>query len=322
MAHLNLSLEPCLPPFWAKGGHAQTILAHLIPSDPKLPKGERLEIRLPDGETLVAFLHRGTSDTVVSVFHGISSESGAHYMQRTAAVALAQGHSVILANHRGCGAGRGLASQPYHSGRAEDLSAVIARSRELFPEKKQIAIGYSLSANALLLLLSGHRGEVKPDAAIAVNGPIQLEAAAKALTRGANRIYDTMFVQICRTEPVKQGHHIPRWITLHEMDELYTARAAGFESREHYYETCSTAPLLKHIDVPTLLLTAADDPFVDVGAYRKAELSSQVHLHIEPRGGHMGYLSRKRTPLGTRRWLDYAVNEGLKALRTQLLQAR
>ncbi|MCC7440524.1 MAG: hypothetical protein IT285_02760 [Bdellovibrionales bacterium] len=65
---------------------------------------------------------------------------------------------------------------------------------------------------------------------------------------------------------------------------------------------------------PTVILTSKDDPFVDVKPYLNLPRSSAVTLHVEPHGGHMGYLAAEPTPLGTRHWGDYAIAEAAKAL--------
>jgi uncharacterized protein len=317
---IKLDLEPCLPPLWAPTGHAQTILGHLLPS-PKLKNlGQRVEIDLPGGDQLIGFLTKGESTTLVYIFHGLAGSTDATYMHRTAQLALNLGHSVFMVNHRGCGAGVRLAKEPYHSGRAEDLSAVIAVGRKMFPRHRHLAIGFSLSANALLLLLSGRRGQTLPDCGIAVNAPIDLQNSADLLKVGLNKIYDIKFYIECR-HGVLHGrskdatpYSLPWLRTLHEFDNLYTAPAGGFKNREDYYTSCSTKDLLNDIKTPVFVLTAADDPFVGVEAYRKAALSPQVSLHIEKFGGHMGYLSKKITPLGGHRWQDYAVEKMVRAL--------
>jgi len=284
--------------------------------------GRRIEVPLPDGDRLVAFHHEGSSGTVVYLFHGLGGSVSADYMHRTARVCRALGHAVIRVNHRGCGEGLGSARGIYHSGRAEDLSETIALGRRMHPGARHIAIGFSLSGNALLLLLSGARGETMPDCAIAVNAPIDLGHAAHQLRLGFNRIYDWRFVLGGRREVhrrVREGVHskpyrIPLFSTLHDFDRLYTAEQGGFRDREHYYSSCSTRDLLHRIQIPTVLLTSEDDPFVHVANYRSALLSSRIHLHIEKHGGHMGYISQLPTPLGTRRWLDYALHHYLKLL--------
>ena len=319
---MNLILETCTPPVWAASGHAQTILGHLIPSKKLRDPGERVEVPLGDGDRLIGFYLEGKSGTAVSLFHGLSGSSDADYIQRTAQVCLDQGHSVFMFNHRGCGDGVGLASHPYHSGRAEDLSSAIAVARARLPQHRHYAVGFSLSGNALLLLLSGKRGSTKPDAAISVNAPIDLESAAFHLKRGFNRVYDLRFVHKCKAEvaarrranPTVRDYRISSMSTLHDFDNIYTAPEGGFVNREDYYRSCSTKKLLKDIRTPTVIITAKDDPFVDYRNFVEAEKSASVHLHVEDSGGHMGYFSAKETPLGSRRWLDYALHEALLAL--------
>lgn len=69
---------------------------------------------------------------------------------------------------------------------------------------------------------------------------------------------------------------------------------------------------LNQIEIPVVLLTAEDDPFVGVSDYKEAKLSDSVVLHIEQHGGHMGYLSRKG--LGYCRWLYGALLNYLLAM--------
>lgn len=285
-----------------------------MPSPVLQHKGRKIEIPLDDGDRLVAFVQEGTSNTVIYIFHGLAGSTDSTYMHRTSILAQKLGHTVFMANHRGCGEGAGLAKSPYHSGRAEDLSAVIATGKKLFPRSRHIAIGFSMSGNALLLLLSGKRGTMLPDAAISVNAPIHLEHCGLKLKTGLNRIYDVKFYLQCKRDTVISQNEVlkkvklPKLTTIYEFDRLYTAPAGGFTNREDYYRSCSTHQLLDQIQTPTVLLTAEDDPFVPFAAYSRAAKSSKVIPHFEKFGGHMGYLTREKTPMGTKRWQDYALN--------------
>ncbi|MCB0416678.1 MAG: alpha/beta fold hydrolase [Bdellovibrionaceae bacterium] len=314
--------ETLCPPRWARGGHSQTIFGHLWPS-PNLDEiGERWEIPLGDGDTIVAFAHRRNPKFVVCLFHGLGGSAEADYIRRTTHTCLGLGLSVVRVNHRGCGEGEGLSAGPYHSGRGEDVSAALSYARSQFPDAFLLAIGFSLSGNALLLSLAGVRGRPVPDAAIAVNAPIDLADASMLMSRGLNRVYDFRFVRLCRESVhsrVRAGRlasapDLGVWSTLREFDDLYTAPAGGFDDREDYYRTCSAAPHIEKIETPTMLLTAGDDPFVRAEHYRKLRLPPQVSLHIEAHGGHMGYLSAFNTPLGTKRWMDYALKRWIAGL--------
>lgn len=314
---------PCRPPVWAPTGHMQTLLGHLLPSRKLKEKGLQLNVSLESEDERIATTYlRGRSSTVVYLFHGLGGYSHAHYMQRTALIARNFGHHVFLNNHRGCGEGAGLAVEPYHSGRAEDLSAVIAYGRQMLPHHRHIAIGFSLSANALLLLAAGVRASVLPDAAIAVNGPIDLTAAANRLDEGLNLIYSLNFTSELKvsvktrekTGRLQDAYKFPLITTVRDFDRIYTAPAGGFKSRDEYYTRCSAKQYLGNIQIPTVLLTAEDDPFISVDSYRTAKLSDSTILHVEKHGGHMGYLTNQSTPVGSSRWLDYALREYISAL--------
>jgi predicted alpha/beta-fold hydrolase len=313
---VRLNLPPCTPPWWARSGHLQTILGHLLPSPQIEENGETFLIKLEsENEVIHSTYFKGQTKTVVYLFHGLGGNAEASYMQRTGMIAKNMGHHVFINNHRGCGAGKNLANGPYHSGRAEDLSSVIAFGKKMFPDCRHIAIGFSLSANALLLLSAGQRSHVLPDISIAVNAPINLNRASIELTQGLNRIYDFAFVAELKTY-VKANRpddlfRLKGIRNLREFDEVLTAPIGGFFNRSHYYESCSAKKYLKEIKIPTIILTAEDDPFVSAIDYKEAELSDFVFLHIEKHGGHMGYLSTNAEK--SLRWQDQTLKAYLEA---------
>ena len=319
---------PLVAPLWARGAHAQTIAAHLLPSPwPALVPGEAgvtaHDVPLPDGDRLRALHRPGTSGALVAIFHGLSGDTESDYVRLTASVAAELGHGVLAVNHRGCGAGRGLARGMYHSGRGDDCGEVFAWARKALPEARQVAVGFSLSGNALLHLLSGGGPrEHWPDAALAINPPIDLRACSLALMQGVNRLYEARFVRRC-TEAIRErevdrllpaGFDVPKVKTLWEFDERVTAPLGGFADAEDYYRRCSTRERLAAIERPAAILHAADDPFVPFASYQDLALSDAVHLHVEPRGGHVGYLSSAGARLAPRRWLGGALGHYVGAL--------
>lgn len=314
--------QPFRPPWWGRGAHVQTVLGGLLPSRAAPLPWEYVQISLPDGDALCLRLLPGTSGVMVHLFHGLGGSADAGYLRRLSGILRHRGHGVALLNHRGAGEGRGLAARPYHSGAMADLSAAMALGRRRFPDHAQVAVGFSLSGNILLLLLgTADPGLCRPDAAIAVNPPADLEACSRRLLRGVNRFYDRHFVGAlvsdvrarCAAGLIPPVAFPPR-MTLRDFDALYTAAQAGFSSRDEYYRRCACGPHLQSITVPTVILSAADDPFAPAEDLLARPRSPQVHLHVEPRGGHMGYLAARPTPLGTRRWLDYALDHYLARL--------
>ncbi len=321
----KLDLFPCKAPLWANSGHGQTIWGHFLKSPELASSGQKLKVDLPDGDRLFCYVFEGTSNFVVSVYHGLSGNSTSDYMQRTAMLAQRFGHTVVLVNHRGAGDGILEARRPYHSGSTEDMSAVLKVLKNKYPGKKQITVGFSLSGNISLALLGGYKGSEKPDGAITVNAPLALEKGAHLLKTGMNRLYDLRFVlrlrkliqEKHRLGVIQERYKVPPWATVFAMDEIYTAPAGGFRDRADYYDSCSSIHYVHNIQTPTYILTAEDDPFIDVQDYRSAPFSKTCQVHIEKRGGHMGYIA-KASPQGGRHWLDYYLKEALSALATTL----
>jgi len=314
---------PCHAPWWAASGHLQTILGNYLPGESPAHPSEAFRIALPDGDQLTGHHYPGESDILTLVFHGLGGDDQAHYVRRTVALARKLGHHVWTVNHRGCGDGRGLAKKPYHSGSGDDLGAAFAAARERLPHLRQLAVAYSLSANALLLNLGGglHTPAAQPDAAIAVNPPVDLGACSASIHRGLSRLYELRFIKRCRKairERIADGL-IPdayrTWplMSLREFDDAYTTKAGGFRDADDYYARCSARHHLAKITVPTVILMAKDDPFIPWQHAEDAKPSPAVHLHLEPRGGHMGYLSRN---LPGHRWLPYAVSHYAQELLT------
>lgn len=307
---------PCVPPLWARGGHQQTIAGHILPvSCARIGKDSgyaRREVELADGERLVAFTREGSSDVLVLLMHGLSGDANAEYMRLTADALIRAGHGVWAVNHRGCGEGRGLAGKPYHSGKTDDLEAVLSACRQNAPHKRIVVAGFSMSGN-LALLHSAEGRRPAPDGIVAINPAVDLERTSVAIGKGVSRVYERRFLWRLR-KAVKEreaegrtlrSYDIPLGLSLLEFDDLFTAPECGFESGLDYYRRCSSLPRLGEVATPSVILTAADDPFVDATTLAAAPRSPAVSLHVERHGGHVGYVTRRG--LGCGRWLPGAI---------------
>ncbi len=95
-------------------------------------------------------------------------------------------------------------------------------------------------------------------------------------------------------------------------DEHYTAPRNGYTSAADYYQRASINSLLAHIPVPTLILTAHDDPFIAIETFEEATLSDQVTLRIVNHGGHIGFIGRDGAGgirWGERKMVDWVLAE-------------
>jgi len=303
----------CDPPWWARGGQAQTLWGHLLSSDGEpLSRAPRLEVELADGDRLSVHALDGSSGVRIVLLHGLSGDVDSDYVRRSARRLAAHGHSIWAVNLRNAGSGRGLARHPYHSGRSEDLAAVLAASHARQPGLRHLVVGFSLSGNIALLAAASR--EPGCDGVIAINPPSDFAACAERLHQGFNRIYELRFVArlrrdielVTRLGAVRARAPVGFFDPLRTLDDRFTAPASGFVDAADYYARCSSAPRLSSVQVPTVLLSAIDDPLIDASVFARVQVSSNVTLHLEAHGGHMGYLARGAGG-GYERWLDGAI---------------
>lgn len=335
-----LPILPCEAPMWAPDRHSQTILGEMMWSPTLKHPGRRVDVPLPDGDRVVCRVYDQDSPFLVVLFHGLAGSAQAKYMQRTAHEFLREKFSVCLMNHRNCGEGKGLAQEPYHCGMSDDMGIVVERMRQEFPGKKIIAIGFSMSANALLLLMSRVipnlgvftreafeklSSQFKiglPDYAIAVNPPINLQKTTEWFDAWSNKAYSVYFMSYLQVlirdmdrDGLMKSPPPMNWFTsVNQFDNYFTAPSAGFTDAMDYYTRCSSMNHLTKIDQSTVILSSADDPFIDGTEFTKAAVSKDVHVHMEQVGGHLGYIHNDYTPIGSNRWLDYALIETAKLL--------
>jgi predicted alpha/beta-fold hydrolase len=79
-------------------------------------------------------------------------------------------------------------------------------------------------------------------------------------------------------------------MTIRLFDDLYTAPRCGFDDAEDYYRRSSALPLIGRIGVPTLILTARDDPFIAPEPFEEVKTPEHVEVRVLSHGGHLGFL--------------------------------
>jgi predicted alpha/beta-fold hydrolase len=254
--------------------------------------------------------------------HGLEGSSDAGYARSMAYAALEAGYVTHRFNLRSCGGTEALALTNYHSGQTSDVLHVIGECKRSSGLPIFLA-GFSLGGN-VSLKLAGELGEAGPellDGVCAVSTPLDLASCANALGKPGNIIYRQRFLSRLK-EKVQRRHaqapgiytleHLPKIRTIYEFDDYYTAQFFGFGTAAEYYRTQSSNQFLEKIRVPTLLVTAKDDPLVPFEVYNHPAIASNPYLRLvaADHGGHIGFISRTRP----RFWLDGLVIDWLLEL--------
>jgi predicted alpha/beta-fold hydrolase len=310
-----------------RSGHAQTVFAAFSDRVAIPYNAVRHIVSTTDGDSLV--LHDDLppgwqpGGLTVLLVHGLGGCHGSPYMVRIAHKLHARGVRVFRLDMRGCGAGFRLAQRPGHGGRSEDVAAAVEFVAAICPDSPLVVAGFSLGGNIVLKMLGelGATGTRHLVRAMAVAPPIDMLACSQNIERRSMFLYNRWFVRnlLRETELRREFNRelsqidlsrLPR--TLFEFDDRVTAPLSGFSGAREYYARSSSAPLLRQIGIPTLVLTAADDPIVPAKMFTAAERSPQVALHVTRRGGHVAYFGRSRTD-PDHFWLDWRVVEFVTA---------
>jgi predicted alpha/beta-fold hydrolase len=294
------------PAWWVPGPHAQTMWAKFLRRRMQLPTRQEC-VETPDGDSLdLLHLDRAPGAPRVLVLHGLEGTPRSHYVTGLFEEANRRGWNATLLSFRGCGPGGSRGKRLYHSGETGDTAHVVGRLIRNTPGEPLLVAGISLGGNVLLKWL-GEMGDAPPAelrAAAAVSVPFDLERGALHLQRGFARIYDRHFLQSLRRKArAKLAQHgdlfdaaaLARARTIYEFDDAVTAPVHGFASAHDYYRRSSALGFLRSITVPTLLLSAVDDPFLPADVLEQVrDIAKDVPaltVEFHPRGGHVGFVA-------------------------------
>jgi len=259
------------------------------------------------------------------VLHGLEGSCRSHYVRGVLALARAAGWRAVMLNFRSCSGEPNRLPRFYHSGDTGDLDEIVSRLVQREPDVPLAALGVSLGGNVLLKWL-GEQGAAAPAnvrAAVGISVPFALEPCARALDRGFQKwVYTASFMRSFKDKVrAKARVHgafvdldaVRRARTFAAYDRVVTAPLHGFADELDYWRRASCAPFLSRIRPPTLLLSAADDPFVPPEALPDpATLPRHVSLHVSARGGHVGFVDGP--PWRTSSWAERRAMEFLRGI--------
>jgi predicted alpha/beta-fold hydrolase len=303
--HGALAASPFRPHPALPGPHLQTMLPALLRPRPRLAmRRERLE--LPDGDFVDLGWSGAGAGPLAILLHGLTGGLDSKYLRGLGRHLIARGWRTVALQHRGAGPVPNRLPRCYNQGDTSDFLHLCALLRQREPRTPLFAVGWSLGANILLKAL-GEQGTAAPvDGAVAVSVPFDLAACAEHMRHGFARVYQNNLLEALRQSvlrkhgPVKvpPGVDLAAALTARDFfdyDDAYTAPINGYRDAADYYARASCRQYLGAIRRPTLILHAADDPFMVPAVVPQAgELAPPVRLELSARGGHVGFVAAGR----------------------------
>lgn len=289
-------------PWWLPGGHLQTIWP--VARKGPLPHYRRERWDTPDGDFIeLDWLQAGEPRApLVVLFHGLEGSSRSHYARTLMNAVTARGWNGVVVHFRGCAGSPNRFARAYHSGDSDEIDWILRRLHVTANGAALFVTGVSLGGNALLKWLGEREHEAASlvTAAASVCAPLDLSISGAALGRGFNLVYARHFLATLKHKALaKCGDHPGRFDapriaqarTLETFDDAYTAPAHGFAGVGDYWRRASARPWLSAIRCPTLVLNAANDPFVPADALPDPHaLPATVTFEYPRGGGHVGFL--------------------------------
>jgi predicted alpha/beta-fold hydrolase len=217
------------------------------------------------------------------------------------------GWNAVRLNQRNCGGTESLTPTLYNSGLSGDYRGVLVEliERDLLPEI--FFVGYSMGGN-LVLKMAGELAGAAPGqlrGVAAVCPALELALCVDAVGLPSNFVYQRHFVSGLKDRMRRKAKLFPgkfdlgpmaRVRTLREFDDVITATYCGFRDASHYYARSSALQVVGKISVPTLLVTAQDDPFVPFASFSDPAIENNPHVRLlaPAHGGHCAFISRYR----------------------------
>ncbi|MCJ8166508.1 alpha/beta fold hydrolase [Pontibacter sp. E15-1] len=293
---------PILPsshkaPFYLFNGHLQTI----IPSLFRQVEGvhyQRERLVTPDEDFLDIDWSVVGSDSLLVLSHGLEGDSSRPYITGMVKAFNQRGIDALAWNYRSCSGEPNNLLRSYHLGASDDLDFVVRHALKKHNYKQVYLTGFSAGGNITLKYLGEAPEQVPKQVkrAAVFSVPVDLKGSAMKIPM----LYTRRFLKSLKAKlehkkalyaaEVDLTDYNIYW-SFPEFDDRYTAPMHGFKDAEDYYARVSSKQFIRHIQIPTLLVNAMNDPFLSEECYpvQEALENSSFYLEMPAEGGHVGF---------------------------------
>ncbi len=290
------------PPAWLRNAHLQTLAASQLRPSPRI-RVRRERVELPDGDFLDLDWAGEGRRPLLLVLHGLTGSIRSKYARGLIKCLLKEGWRAVFMHFRGASGEPNRLPRSYHSGETGDLDFIVHLLRRREPDTPLAVAGYSVGGNVLLKWLGERSAAAPVFAAVAVSVPFDLSATVARMQCGMSRLYQWYLLRSLRAATrlklplpgLRTMTELRRLQTFMAFDDCLTAPLHGFRDAADYYRRASSRPWLTRIRVPTLIVQALDDPFMDVAAIPgPEEAPDPIRLELSPHGGHVAFIAAGR----------------------------
>ena len=291
------------PPLFLSNGHLQTIYPTFLR---KLDHAfyQRERITTPDDDFLDLDWSCKGNNRLAILSHGLEGSSFRPYMVGMVLALNKCGWDALAWNYRSCSGEINRQLRFYHNGATDDLDIVVEHACKKGLYKSIALIGFSMGGNLSLVYLGekGKKIHSLISKSIVFSVPCDLEASAAKLAHPLNMIYMRRFLRMLHKKVTEKMRLFPDRISddgyekikdFKGFDDRYTAPIHGFKNAEDYWRRCSSNNYIPGIKIKTLIINAANDPFLSEECFpiKQTKDHQYVSLEIPKSGGHVGFES-------------------------------
>lgn len=313
----NLTFQP--HPL-ARHPHFQTIFSSLYRAKGTELRQVAQEMILDAGEgvRLQGYYSRqaeGCSKGLVLLLHGWLGSVNASYVLTIGEYLYRQGYSIFRLNLRDHGDTHHLNPGPFRGDLLDETFAATQQITQLEAGRPFHLVGASLGGNFALRLAWRHSQTPLPNLhqTITICPVLNPYHATLALDHGS-WLYLSYFRRKWHQSMQKKQAAFPGLYDFSEeiaasscmeMTEIFVRNHSPYPDAQTYFKSYGVTPeMMAALRTPTTIIPAVDDPIIPVADfYALGDLAPNVQLHIQPYGGHVGFIHI----LPFRRWIGEAV---------------
>ncbi len=320
------------PPARLWNGHLQTIIPSLfrkvtvayVRERIETPDDDFLDLDWASGNDELLIMNRSAEadelgrpspnsslKPLVILSHGLEGSSASAYLAGMVRHLTQNGFDCLAWHYRSCSGEMNRQQRFYHIGETSDLHFIIEHAVAKGYQTIHL-MGFSAGGNVTLKYVGESGKAIHPAVkkVVVFSVPLHLMGSARRLEQWDSLVYNYRFNRTLKRKVVQKAALMPgvfpteavlKARSIREFDDLFTAPMNGFQDVTDYYTRSSSLQFIPGIIIPTLIVSAKNDPFLSPECF-PTELGRElpnVWMEFPEQGGHCGFPSRTGGIQGT-----------------------
>jgi len=320
--------EAFKPGFFFRNPHLQTFLGR---SKIRVRKEEHFRraskamvLDCGEGVRLLGYHTRqetGDAKGLIVLIHGWEGSADSTYILATAGFFFRRGFDVFRLNLRDHGESHHLNEGLFHGALIRETFQALQNIAALPTYGRLYLIGFSLGGNFALRLALKHSREKEIPAltrVFAISPALDPHKATVAIDNGWG-VYRRYFLNKWKRSLRKKQALFPE---LYDFKPLMKARSCMemtesimiyyrdfSDFRDYFRQYTLVGPAFRGLSVPTTIMVSRDDPVIPTIDFYELHAQENLHLSVQPYGGHCGFIALPDFSCWYERRIDNAITQ-------------